>query len=97
MERYYYVYIMASKKNGTLYIGITSDLTRRIWEHKQHVILGFTSKYKVDKLVYFEEYQSVEEAIKQEKRLKEWKRKWKIELIEKKNPMWNDLFYQLTS
>ena len=88
----YYVYILASQRNGTLYIGITSDLTRRIWEHKTKLIKGFTSKYGVNQLVYYEEYQDVSMAISREKRLKEWPRKWKLHLIEKNNPYWNDLY-----
>lgn len=83
MEKEYYVYILASKRNGTLYIGITSDLIKRVWEHKNKFVSGFTEKYGVDKLVYFEQYQDAENAIKREKRLKFWQRKWKIELIEK--------------
>jgi putative endonuclease len=91
----YYVYILASKKNGTLYIGVTSDLIKRIFEHKRGLVEGFTKRYNVDKLVYYEKTDSIEEAIRQEKRLKKWKRNWKIELIEKRNPEWNDLYYEL--
>ena len=91
----YYVYILASKKNGTLYIGVTSDLIKRIFEHKRGLVEGFTKKYNVDKLVYYEKTDSIEEAIRQEKRLKKWKRNWKIELIEKRNPEWKDLYYNL--
>ena len=87
----YYVYILASKRNGTLYLGITNDLTRRIYEHKSGNIEGFTKKYSVDKLVYFETTNDVNSAILREKILKKWKRQWKIELIEKINPNWNDL------
>ena len=87
----YYIYILASKRNGTLYIGITNDLTRRIFEHKTGLINGFTKKYSVNKLVYFESTNDVNAAILREKRLKKWKRQWKIELIEKSNPDWNDL------
>ena len=87
----YYIYIFASKRNGTLYIGITNDLTRRIFEHKTGLINGFTKKYSVNKLVYFESTNDVNAAILREKRLKKWKRQWKIELIEKSNPDWNDL------
>ena len=92
MKKSYYVYILASRRNGTLYIGITSDLTRRIWQHKKKLVKGFTEKYDVDKLVYFEEYNDVDIAIQREKRLKEWKRKWKLDLIEKDNPDWKDLY-----
>ena len=92
MKKRYYVYILASRRNGTLYIGITSGLTRRIWQHKKKLVKGFTEKYDVDKLVYFEEYNDVDIAIQREKRLKEWKRKWKLDLIEKDNSDWKDLY-----
>ena len=88
----FYVYILASKRNGTLYIGVTSDLIKRIWEHKESLAEGFTKKYNVKKLVYYEQHESADSAIHREKRLKEWKRQWKLELIEKFNPMWNDLY-----
>jgi putative endonuclease len=91
----YYVYIFASKRNGTLYIGITNDLARRVYEHKSGLIKGFTKKYSVNKLVYFESTNDVNAAILREKRLKKWKRQWKIELIEKLNPDWNDLSERL--
>ena len=91
----YYVYLLASQRNGTLYIGMTSDLSRRIWEHKTKFLKGFTAQYGVDKLVYYEEYQDVSIAIQREKRLKEWSRKWKIHLVEKHNPYWNDLYHTL--
>lgn len=87
----YYVYILASKRNGTLYIGITNNLERRIFEHKNKLIEGFTKKYDVTQLVYFEEHTDVREAIIREKRLKKWNRAWKLELIEKVNPEWKDL------
>jgi putative endonuclease len=88
----YYVYILASQRNGTLYIGVTSNLIRRVWEHKTKLLKGFTEKYGVNQLVHYEEYQDVDVAIQREKRLKEWKRKWKLHLIEKNNPYWNDLY-----
>lgn len=88
----YYVYILASKRNGTLYIGITSDILKRVWEHKNKAVKGFTGKYNVTRLVYYECYDDPENAILREKRLKKWKRKWKLELIEKTNPEWNDLY-----
>ena len=97
MKKSYYVYILASRRNGTLYIGITSDLARRIWQHKKKLVKGFTEKYDVDKLVYFEEYNDVGIAIQREKRLKEWKRKWKLTLIEKDNPDWKDLYCDIVS
>ena len=90
--KHYYVYILAKHKNGTLYIGITSNLLKRIWEHKSKLIDGFSKKYKVDKLVYFESYDNPKDAIVREKRLKTWKRQWKIDLIEKENKEWKDLY-----
>lgn len=93
--KHFYVYILASKKNGTLYIGVTSDLIKRVFEHKQGQVEGFTKKYNVNRLVYYEKVDNTEEAIKRERRLKKWKRNWKIELIEKENPEWNDLYYEL--
>ncbi len=86
-----YVYILASSRNGTLYIGVTSDLSRRIFEHVQGLQPGFTRRYDVTRLVYAEAFDRIDEAIAQEKRLKKWKRAWKIELIERSNPMWLDL------
>ena len=87
----YYTYILASKKNGTLYIGVTNDLERRILEHKQKINEGFTSKYDVNMLVYFESFQYINDAILREKRLKKWNRQWKINLIEEENKDWKDL------
>lgn len=88
----YYIYILASQKNGTFYIGVTNNLIRRIYEHKNKLIDGFTKKYDIDRLVYFEGTSDIESAIKREKQLKGWNRKWKIELIEKNNPKWDDLY-----
>jgi putative endonuclease len=87
----YYVYILASKKNGTLYIGMTNDLETRVLQHKQKINEGFTSKYNVINLVYFENHQYVNDAIKREKQLKKWNRQWKINLIEEENKDWKDL------
>lgn len=87
----YYVYILASKKNGTLYIGVTDDLIKRVWQHKNKLVDGFTKKYNVGKLVYFEITNDIRSAIMREKRIKKWNRQWKIELIEKNNPGWEDL------
>ena len=87
---------MASKRNGTLYIGVTNDLIRRIYEHKSGIIEGFTKKYKIKILVYYEIHSDINEAIKREKALKKWKRDWKIELIEKTNRQWDDLYNQIT-
>jgi putative endonuclease len=95
MTKSYYVYILASKRNGTLYIGITSNLIKRVWEHKEKNIEGFTEKYNVSKLVYFEQYNDPENAMRREKRLKRYNRKWKLALIEKENPNWRDLYYDL--
>jgi len=87
----YYVYILSNKKKVTLYIGVTSNLLQRLYQHKYKLLKGFTSKYSIDKLVYFEEYNDVRQAIYREKKLKAWNRTWKIELIEKENKEWNDL------
>ncbi|MDP3245009.1 MAG: GIY-YIG nuclease family protein [bacterium] len=88
----YHVYVMASKRNGTLYIGVTDDLIKRIYEHKNDLVEGFTKRYQIHILVYFEESNDIISAISREKQLKKWKRKWKIKLIEKDNPAWNDLY-----
>ena len=88
----YYVYLMASKKKGTLYTGVTNDLQKRVWEHKNNKIEGFTKRYGVHNLVYYEKYNDVVSAITREKQIKAWKRQWKIDMIEKYNPDWNDLF-----
>ncbi len=88
----YWVYFLCSKKNGTLYVGITSNLVRRVHEHKEKVIEGFTHKYSVTCIVYAEEYGNIHEAIAREKRIKKWNRAWKIRLIEGSNPDWNDLY-----
>ncbi len=96
MGKDFYVYIMASKKNGTLYVGVTSDLVKRIYQHKNNLVEGFTQKYDAHTLVYYEQHFSAESAISREKRLKEWQRKWKIALIEKNNPEWNDLYTEIT-
>lgn len=86
------VYILASKINGTLYIGVTSDVTKRIWEHKNNLVKGFTKRYNVHNLVWYEMHDNMASAIEREKKLKEWKRAWKLELIESSNPNWNDLY-----
>ena len=91
----YFVYILASKRNGTLYIGITSNLKKRVYEHKNGIIEGFTTKYNVQKLVYYEVFYDVGKAIQKEKQIKKWKRQWKLELIESKNRMWKDLYSEL--
>ena len=91
----YYVYILASKKNGTLYTGVTSNLIKRVYEHKTNIIKGFTEKYNVHSLVYYEESNDILEAIAREKRIKKWNRQWKIELIEGLNAEWRDLYYEI--
>jgi putative endonuclease len=88
----YFVYILASKRNGTLYTGFTNDLLRRVYEHKNDLAKGFTNKYGVHKLVCFEHCDDYDAALQREKQIKEWKRKWKLGLIEKANPLWRDLF-----
>jgi putative endonuclease len=89
------VYILASRIGGTLYIGVTNDLVRRVYEHKMKYVEGFTRKYDVDRLVYFDQYADIEAAILREKRLKKWNRAWKIRLIEDLNPNWDDLYPQI--
>jgi putative endonuclease len=91
----YYVYILASEKNGTLYIGMTNNLAERTYQHKTDLIEGFTKKYQVHNLVYFEHFGDASSAINREKQLKKWNRQWKINLVEKENPQWNDLFEYL--
>jgi len=91
MSKSYFVYILASRRNGTLYIGVTNHLERRIWGHKNNLFPGFTSKYKVQDLVYLEETNNINAALSRKKQLKKWNRAWKIALIEKLNPHWNDL------
>ena len=88
----YYVYILANKRNGTLYIGVTHDLNKRVYEHKNNFTEGFTNKYQVHRLVYYETTSENTSALQREKQLKKWKRAWKIELIEKNNPQWKDLY-----
>jgi putative endonuclease len=96
MPKTYYVYILASARNGTLYIGVTNNLTRRVWEHREGMIPGFTKKYDVKTLVHFEEFGDIGLAIHRETRLKKWKRRWKLELIEAANPGWHDLYETIT-
>ncbi len=91
----YYVYILASKRNGTLYIGVTNDIIKRVYEHKNNLIAGFTSNYNVHRLVYYEQFDDIEYAIQREKRVKKWNRRWKLELIENANPDWKDLYDEL--
>ena len=92
MNKQLAVYILSSKRNGTLYIGVTSDLVKRIWEHKNNMVEGFTKLYGVHHLVWYELHETMESAIQREKQMKEWKRKWKLELIESVNPNWQDIY-----
>ena len=95
MDKQPAVYILASKRNGTLYTGVTSDLVKRIWEHKNDMVEGFTKRYSVHTLVWYELHESMESAILKEKRIKEWERIWKLQLIESDNPNWQDLYHNI--
>ncbi len=92
MSKEYFIYILASKRNGTLYIGVTNDLLKRVYQHNEKLVSGFTHKYNVKILVYYEKYSDIYSAIEREKKLKKWRRQWKINLIESVNPHWNDLY-----
>jgi putative endonuclease len=92
----YFVYVLASRQDGTLYVGVTGDLVRRVAEHREGAIAGFTQKYGVKRLVWFEAHDSIEAAIRREKRLKKWPRAWKVALIETENPHWQDLWPEIT-
>ena len=92
MERHYHVYILASARNGTLYIGVTGNLAARIWQHRNGTVEGFAKRYHVNRLVHVEEFSDINEAISREKAMKKWRRAWKLELIERDNPQWLDLF-----
>ncbi len=96
MKENFYVYILAGRKRGTLYIGVTSDLTKRVYEHKNGLVDGFTKKYGVHRLVYYEIAEDAESALLREKQLKKWNRVWKLRLIEENNPEWMDLYNSLT-
>ena len=95
MERQPCVYLLASKRNGTLYTGVTSNLLKRTWEHKNNLVEGFSNKYTVHTLVWFELHDTMEAAIQKEKAIKSWKREWKVRTIEEKNPLWQDLYPEL--
>ena len=95
MRKHYYVYILANRRNGTLYVGVTSDLIKRTCQHKDDLVAGFTKKYQVHNLVHYEQFQDVNEAIAREKQLKNWHRKWKLQLIEESNPNWKDLYSEI--
>ena len=95
MTKMAYVYMLANKRGGTLYVGVTSDIVRRVWEHKNGLIEGFTKRYGLKMLVWMEVHDSIESAIRREKSLKDWHRRWKIELIERENPAWRDLYSEM--
>ena len=92
MDKTFYVYMLASARNGTLYLGVTSDLTKRTWQHKEELVERFTKKYAIKQLVWFEQHTDALSAITREKQLKKWERAWKINLIRKENPLWPDLY-----
>ena len=93
--RQYYVYVLASKIGGTLYVGVTNDLVRRVYEYREKFVEGFTKKYDVARLVYYEVHSDIEAAITREKQMKKWNRAWKVRLIEEANPNWDDLYRQI--
>jgi putative endonuclease len=93
----YYVYLLARKRDGTLYLGVTNNLARRVWEHRTKAIPGFSARYGVDRLLWYEVYERIDEAITREKALKKWRRAWKIKLIEDMNPEWRDLYETLNN
>jgi putative endonuclease len=95
MDKQFYVYILASKPNGTLYVGVTSNLVQRVWQHKHNMVEVFSKKYGVKTLVYYEVHDNAESAITREKQIKKWRRAWKLRLIEEKNPQWNDLYNRI--
>ena len=97
MEKLSYIYILANTFNGTLYIGVTSNLIQRVWQHKNNITSGFTEKYNVKCLVHYEQYFDISEAIHRETQLKKWPRKWKLQLINKQNPTWKDLYNEICS
>lgn len=97
MEKQPAVYLLASHRNGTLYTGVTSDLLKRVWQHRNHVVEGFSSKYGVSQLVWFELHDTMENAILREKRIKKWNRAWKVGLIEANNPGWRDLWPEIVA
>jgi putative endonuclease len=94
-EKHSYIYILANKRNGTIYVGVTAELKKRVYQHKEKLVEGFTKKYNIDKLMYFEQFNNIASAIEREKQIKSWSRKNKILLIEKNNPMWQDLYNEV--
>jgi putative endonuclease len=95
MDKAFCVYLLASGRNGTLYVGVTSNLPQRVWQHKEGVVEGFTKEYRVKHLVWYEQHENAESAIAREKQIKKWNRDWKIRLIETTNPYWNDLYDEI--
>jgi len=95
VDKAFYVYVLASRRNGTLYVGVTSDLVQRAWQHKEGFVSGFTKEHDVKKLVWYEQHETAESTITREKQIKKWNRAWKVELIETANPYWNDLYPQV--
>ena len=95
MDKQPAVYMLANKRNGTLYIGVTSDLVKRIWQHKNNMVEGFTKRYGVHQLVWYELHENMQSALEREKRMKGWKRKWKLKFIESMNPNWRDLYHTI--
>ncbi len=95
MDKVFYVYVLASRRNGTLYVGVTSNLVQRTWQHKEGFVSSFTKEHDVKKLVWYEQHETAESAITREKQIKKWNRVWKVELIEAANPYWNDLYPQI--
>jgi putative endonuclease len=96
MDKEFYIYILASKRNGTLYTGVTSNLIQRVWQHKNDLFEGFAEKYNIKNLVFYEVHTNAESAITREKRIKKWRRTWKLRLIEEKNPEWKDLYREIS-
>ena len=96
MEKAFCIYMLASERNGTLYVGVTSDLVKRAWQHREGAVAGFTKKHHVKRLVWYEQHPNAESAITREKQLKKWNRIWKIRLIEEANPYWNHLYGEIT-
>ena len=96
MDKHYYVYMLASQRNGTLYVGVTSDIVKRVWEHREGIVEGFTKKHNVKCLVWFEAHEDVTAALTREKQIKKWNRSWKVKLIPAKNPHWQNLYDGLT-
>jgi putative endonuclease len=97
MDRAFYVYILTSRRNGTLYAGVTSNLAQRVWQHREAFVDGFSKEHAVKLLVWYEQHETADSAITREKQIKKWNRAWKIEMIEAKNPYWNDLYRDITS